>query len=413
MGPEITPGAVIQHLAKTRVRMVAEGLSVPPPLRRGGSGRDTIASCTPKKHGVTKAPKPKSIKKKAKPQSDESDEQEEEWKNDDSDLDLGKRRAKRTKSTAKVPNGRTIKKEISQDEDAGDDSNEERVAAGAGFLALEDDHSASPQTAKSTPSMKKSLIVALPSTAVGIKEEDVDMSDNEREAEATGAGVDRGHGHGDFANSPYNQNFADLAAAQMEPATGPINISSYSGTYNNFNHTSPQAGALNGGLYLTNQSLFQQPDDNLDLNLLNPGAGLPIDFNGDEYLNNVGVINTGTNFNGTYNGSAQQSDFDYQPANAYHGSPTVFGAVHHGYVTLSNDNSFAGSSMATTANQTPAENSAGTDFGGYFPNTQYQAESFDGEAFDPITSQAIDSLNAGFFPDTFDNVYYGNSTYLN
>ena len=38
MGEGITGGAVIQHLAKLRARMIAQGLSVPPPLRRGGGG---------------------------------------------------------------------------------------------------------------------------------------------------------------------------------------------------------------------------------------------------------------------------------------------------------------------------------------------------------------------------------------
>ena len=36
MGERISDGAVIQHLAKLRVRMVAQNLDVPPPLRRGG-----------------------------------------------------------------------------------------------------------------------------------------------------------------------------------------------------------------------------------------------------------------------------------------------------------------------------------------------------------------------------------------
>ena len=36
MGDRISDGAVIQHLAKLRQRMVSQGLSVPPPLRRGG-----------------------------------------------------------------------------------------------------------------------------------------------------------------------------------------------------------------------------------------------------------------------------------------------------------------------------------------------------------------------------------------
>ncbi|KAI9874948.1 MAG: hypothetical protein M1830_009090 [Pleopsidium flavum] len=38
MGDKISDGAVIQHLAKLRQRMVSQGLSVPPPLRRGGGG---------------------------------------------------------------------------------------------------------------------------------------------------------------------------------------------------------------------------------------------------------------------------------------------------------------------------------------------------------------------------------------
>ncbi len=37
MGDKISDGAVIQHLAKLRQRMVNQGLSVPPPLRRGGT----------------------------------------------------------------------------------------------------------------------------------------------------------------------------------------------------------------------------------------------------------------------------------------------------------------------------------------------------------------------------------------
>ena len=416
MGPEITAGAVIQHLAKVRVRLVQEGLPVPPPLRRGGNGRTILAAKTPNKNRVTKAPQPKSTKKKTKPQSDDSDEQE-DWQNDDSDSTYGKPSSKRTKSKAKGPNGRSIKEEGSNDENAGDDTNEDRVAAGAGFLALEDDDGSSSKTAKKSPSNKKSLIVALPSTVGAIKEEeDIDMSDNEREADATGGGVVGGQSHGNFSTSPYNQNFANLAATQMEPATGPINTSSYVGTYNNFDHTSPQVSSFIGGPHRHNQSLFQQDSDDLDFDFSNPSGELPIDFDSDEYLNKVGITNIGTNFNGAYNGIAQQSDFSYQPTNAYLESPIVFGNHHHGHLPLShwsNDNTFAGSSMATTANQTPAETSAGTDFGGYFPATQFQAGGFDGEAYDPYASHSMDSLNAGYVPDAFSNEYYGNGSYLN
>ena len=38
LGRNITQGAIIQHLAKIRTRMVQEGLEVPPPLKRGGKG---------------------------------------------------------------------------------------------------------------------------------------------------------------------------------------------------------------------------------------------------------------------------------------------------------------------------------------------------------------------------------------
>ena len=400
VGPEISSGAVIQHLAKVRVKMVAEGLSVPPPLRRGGSGRATIAPATPKKHGVTKAPKTKSIKKKAKPQSDESEELE-DWKNDDSDFEQP--RAKRTKQSAKRPNGRIIKKEDSQDEDAGDDSNEDRVAKGAGFLALENNQS-SPSTAKNTPSPKKSLIIALPSTTGGAEEEDVDMSGDERHAGATGGGDVRG------------QNLTNLAAAQMEPGTGPTNASSHVSGNNGLPHASTKGSAFNPGLYRTNQSLFQQADDDFDFDFSNPVGGLPLDFNSDEYLRKVGITNLEPDGSGTYNGGAQQSDFGYQPANAYHESPAVFDNNHFGHLPLthwSNDTSFVGSSMATTANQTPAENSAGTDFGGYFnDNTQFPADAFDGEAYDPSADHSMDSVNGGFFPNAFNNEYYGDSSYV-
>ena len=60
-------------------------------------------------------------------------------------MEYGKPRAKRTKSNAKGPNGRRMKKEDSHDEDTNDNTNEELVATGAGFLALEDDSGTSPR----------------------------------------------------------------------------------------------------------------------------------------------------------------------------------------------------------------------------------------------------------------------------
>ncbi|WEW56360.1 hypothetical protein PRK78_001803 [Emydomyces testavorans] len=48
MGEKITEGAIVQHLAKLRSRLEGEGIPVPPPLRRGGSGfaKRTMSSKT-------------------------------------------------------------------------------------------------------------------------------------------------------------------------------------------------------------------------------------------------------------------------------------------------------------------------------------------------------------------------------
>ena len=43
-GGPITEGAIVQHLAKLRVRMISENLPVPPPLKRGGSSRISTVS---------------------------------------------------------------------------------------------------------------------------------------------------------------------------------------------------------------------------------------------------------------------------------------------------------------------------------------------------------------------------------
>lgn len=66
--PLITEGAVIQHLAKLRVRMMAAGKDVPPPLKRGGGSSVSLfsranlgkaVSTDSKTAAVSKAPAPK------------------------------------------------------------------------------------------------------------------------------------------------------------------------------------------------------------------------------------------------------------------------------------------------------------------------------------------------------------------
>ena len=98
MGPETTSGTVIQHLANICVRLVEDSLPVTPPLRRGGSGRNTSAAIPPKKHGVTKVPKQRSIRKKAEPKSDESSNEQSDWKDGESDIDFGRPRVKRDRA---------------------------------------------------------------------------------------------------------------------------------------------------------------------------------------------------------------------------------------------------------------------------------------------------------------------------
>ena len=224
MGEKITGGAVIQHLAKLRVRMVAFNLSVPPPLRRGGGGgggssrastsakpsqTKTKATSPPKKSNVqaksvaTKsAAKSKKAGKKASSTSDESDD-EEDWKDEDSDGNYGEPSAKRAKSNTKGPMRRVIKQEESEDEaegstqapkrkhkrstpsdrgqspdettdingvpvyndsDDGNDIEGEIVGAGETWLALEDDHTSQHSAGKETSLVKKSLVVSLPTT---------------------------------------------------------------------------------------------------------------------------------------------------------------------------------------------------------------------------------------------------------
>ena len=46
MGNDISEGAIVQHLAKTRIRAVEAGLEVPPPLRRGGTTSGSKAAKT-------------------------------------------------------------------------------------------------------------------------------------------------------------------------------------------------------------------------------------------------------------------------------------------------------------------------------------------------------------------------------
>lgn len=108
MGEHISDGAVIQHLAKLRIRMVAQNLDVPPPLRRGAgaiiSTNSSGGSSGRSKSAPTKTAKTvknaKSTSKKG--QSDiayDNDDEEIEYDVDeasDPEEDFGQARSRRT-----------------------------------------------------------------------------------------------------------------------------------------------------------------------------------------------------------------------------------------------------------------------------------------------------------------------------
>ncbi|KAK4691819.1 hypothetical protein P7C71_g5267, partial [Lecanoromycetidae sp. Uapishka_2] len=123
MGDGITGGAVIQHLAKLRTRMIADKKSVPPPLRRGGHGSTATGlntpAATPVKQTRTTArsapAKPSNTrptKRKAKSMSAESDVDEDYESS--SEVSRGPRTSKRSSN---INSGtRKVKKESSDDD---------------------------------------------------------------------------------------------------------------------------------------------------------------------------------------------------------------------------------------------------------------------------------------------------------
>ena len=173
--------------------MVQQGLSVPPPLRRGGGQRISTGLSIPSSRRVAKIPtsagkapsKPRRVRRKKLP-SEETET--EEYDESDSDAEYGKPRAKRAKTESKATphtptpstsdsedeivssTRRDVKREasFSSNSDSSDADNSEKgdgvdedevVAAGADFLDLVDDV---PRIGQPTPEPAKSLIVKLP-----------------------------------------------------------------------------------------------------------------------------------------------------------------------------------------------------------------------------------------------------------
>ena len=419
MGPKITGGAVIQHLAKMRTRMIAQNLSVPPPLKRGGgSARISTATTssgpttTSTKKGKGKAnqtstkampAKSKKAAKKVSPDSDESDEDDDDdaWKDDDSDAEYGEPRPKRTKTTAKESTKRKFKAEDSDEEvvlpdnapkrkqktsksssrelsaygttdingvpldygtDTEDEASAELVGAGEPWLDLEDDYASHPKTGKKTP-FKKSLVVALPNTPQKT-EAAGGMSEDESEDEVAGGGVESFFGGSQV--SPINQ------------LNNPYQMDQHAMTYN-------------GGMY------EEEANDTNSLNYM---------FNNHHGGN--------TNFDQMTSNFRNQSNSGFADPIGSFGTDGGAGAAF----PMARDNSQAvpyqlqtswpsTSSSYTSLNQTPAGTSAGADFGTeYFGHGQFDLLDPFGDA--NMDFSATDGGDTFFNGEDFDGPFFGN-----
>jgi hypothetical protein len=137
MGGEMSEGAIVQHLAKTRSRLDGEGVPVPPALRRGGGGATK-----------SKASRAASVKKEQSGDTTESDSDYAEDKGKAAKTKKGKKKAaSKVKARDDSPESEVDVDEPKQEEelsadsgddgeegDEGDEVDEEYVAAGAPFL---------------------------------------------------------------------------------------------------------------------------------------------------------------------------------------------------------------------------------------------------------------------------------------
>lgn len=287
MGEGISGGAVIQHLAKLRIRMIEQNLPVPPPLKRGGgtriptsasSGTKATASTAKSKatSSVNKSAPKKANKgsKKANPGSDDSEEHEDSWVNDDdSDAEYGERPAKRAKSNAKdTMRPRKMKKEDSEEEvvtpsrpskrkhqsimsspaqnHGEDEIKTEFAAAGASFLSLEDDDASHPKNGKKAAYKKPSKIVKLPITphkigmVGGFKEDAGYMSDEENEDEMAGGGVETfADGSHALSNEVINGAWS-YEEVENQASGSAANVGLYNHPYNTNTHSMPVNGTF-------------------------------------------------------------------------------------------------------------------------------------------------------------------------
>ena len=352
MGEGISGGAVIQHLAKLRIRMIEQNLPVPPPLKRGGgtriatsgtSGTKATTSTAKSKatsSGNKSAPKKANKGKKADLGSDDSEEEDDAWVNDDSDAEYGERPTKRAKSNAKdATRPRKMKTEDSEDEvvtpsrpskrkhqstmsSPGQNHGEDEIktefaAAGANWLSLEDDDASHLNNGTKTAYEKPSKIVSLPITLQktgmvgGFKEDAGYMNEDENEEGMAGGGVETyADGSHALSNEGINEGWS---YEEVEDQThGPANNV---GLYNHAYNTSPHSMAFNEG--------FADTSDNHYLN----STGLAT--NGNTFENNGMVKNQAAGQFGVF-GGMDSGHFDI-PTNFSNQSAGIFPEINHGF----------------------------------------------------------------------------------
>ncbi|EEA23232.1 hypothetical protein TMatcc_002091 [Talaromyces marneffei ATCC 18224] len=193
MGNNVTDGAIIQHLAKLRIRRVEKNKQVPPPLRRGGgyfgASKTSEAPVTP----LSPKEKPEAVMERranrrsqtkikvekgaARKITDISSDSDEEWTSDTPKTKKSKQR--RPQKKRKITSVEPERLEPPVDDVASDDDatvevteasqrSDELVAVGADFLdflgknkAQEEDRAATPSEDEYQPDTNKSLIVTL------------------------------------------------------------------------------------------------------------------------------------------------------------------------------------------------------------------------------------------------------------
>ena len=454
MGTGITGGAVIQHLAKLRIRMVGQGLSVPPPLRRGGGGSriSTTTTSTPskakptpvkKENGKTTpaaaksgpAKQAKKAGKRRRAGSDESEDEEDSWDDDDSDGEYGKPPVKRVKTIAKGPMRRNFKMEedsdgegdevvdtpkvpkrksqgskssshelsaygttdingvpIDYDSEVEDDTNV--VAAGAPFLALDEDNISHRKTGRKTSFTSKSLIVSLPATGLDTNTTAEKYVPNEEESGDDMADDDEQMNPG-YSSPFFNQKFEDLPvpATQSEQFDSINQTNSYNPSY----HASPEANGGSVDRYngMFGGSLYQQQAANysggLDGGFFNLGQGATIhDGESGNLGNGFGHQNT--------NG---YGDTSYMSRHSGGGLPQLDGQGHTQALPYPIQTSwpYSNNSSDTSVTQTPAGNSAGVDLSnGFFGQGSFDVGPFDGVGIDfSANEDSNDLFNAGDF----------------